>query len=414
MTQSRLVVRHPVVNTRHAVVEPAEPASPIRETFASLPAVFQPFLTWLTGKPYEGQEPLIRHTPWSQTLLAFLQLFGGMAASIALLYLGSWWLLLVPVAWIVTTGAARKLQITICHGAVHSAFMKNDTADRIFIEVISTLLLIQDYTGYRRDHRHTHHGKDLATLDDPDVQFMITLGLKPGASVPELWRALFWNMVSPRYHALFLYYRLKSNFWTCPTYRKVMSVVFHATVLTLVAIYDVWLAYLVGWVIPILFVYHVAALLQFTCEHFWLQVRRPEDSAKVYLARLTTGRFMGEPAPSPDLAWYRKPAAWLWWGLKMCTFHLFGRIFVVVSDMPAHDWHHRYPSSRDWPNAIYARQRDIETGGSPQWQEPYTELWGLNHILNNVFVLFSSLPPVKEGQRGHMKPEDLEEVLNAM
>src|SRR5436309_1786881 len=94
----------------------------VRSTFATLPAFTQPFFTWLTGKPLPGQKEFFSYTPYTQAALALLALLAGVAGAILSLALGGWWLLLLPLAWITSVGAARKIQITICHACVHSAF----------------------------------------------------------------------------------------------------------------------------------------------------------------------------------------------------------------------------------------------------------------------------------------------------
>ena len=76
--------------------------------------------------------------------------------------------------------------------------------------------------------------------------------------------------------------------------------------------------------------------------------------------------------------------------LKM-LYHLFCRLFVFVGDLPVHDWHHRHASSWQWPNAIYARQSEIDSG-HPQWPEPYTEVWGLGEAIGSAFLILSKLP----------------------
>jgi hypothetical protein len=71
--------------------------------------------------------------------------------------------------------------------------------------------------------------------------------------------------------------------------------------------------------------------------------------------------------------------------------HLPTRVFVLVGDLPAHDWHHRAPRAATWPDAIYARQRDIENG-CPGWPESPTEIWGLKQAINHLFEFWSSMP----------------------
>jgi hypothetical protein len=387
-------------------------SSRVRETMRPLPLFLQPLLTWLTGKPLRKQQPLWKRSAYWSLTMALLQLFGGVAASIVLMNAFLLWWPLLVLSWMVTVGGARILQVTIIHHCIHYNFPGRRTSVRWLVEVLSALLLIQDFASYQFEHVSIHHSKKLATLDDPDLKFLLLLGFHPGMSREALWKRLGQTVLSPRFHVLFLLARLTTNFKSPALYRKCLAIAFSGIVLGLVALTHAWLAWLIAWVFPLTVLYHIAALLQFTSEHRWLRVHDPDQPAKIVLARLTVGRFMGEAVPPSDLPLMHEVVAWGCWLARMLLIHLPFRVFVMPSDLPQHDWHHRHPSSKDWPNGAYARQRDLEEG-CPGWPEPYTEVWGLLPAIDAVFQLLSSLPPLAETP-GQMPLAERVEVLNGM
>ncbi|KYF64591.1 hypothetical protein BE11_45505 [Sorangium cellulosum] len=316
------------------------------------------------------------------------------------------------LSWMLTAGAARKLQVTVLHHCVHANFSGSGRLDRWIVEVFSSALLVMNFESYRHDHVIIHHSRKLATLDDPDLKFLLALGFLPGVSREALWRRLAWTLVSPRFHAMFLMARLASNVTRAAPYRRLMALGLHAVIVVIVAAKGAWLTWLVAWVFPLTFLYHIAALLQFICEHRWLRVADPGQPAKVVLARLTAGRFMGEPAPPPGLAGVQRAWAWGRWAARMLLVHLPFRLLVMVGDLPQHDWHHRHIQARDWPNAAYARQRDIEAG-HPGWPEPYSEVWGLLPAVDAVFVLLSSLPSLAQPSKPAPPPDAADVVRDA-
>lgn len=386
----------------------------VRATMLRLPQAFQHGLTWLTGKALPGQRPLFKSTPTSQLAISVLAFLGGVAGSaLAFQAASPGWLLLIPFFWVMTVGNARKLHVNICHQCVHVQLYGVPALDRWICEAISTVLLVQDFRGFQHDHKQVHHGKELATLNDADVQFLLQLGFMPGMTRQALWRRLQRTLVSPRFHLLYLYYRLKANFFTSPVYRRCMAAAFHATLLAVVLVTGSFTTYAVAWLIPLTVVFHISALLQFVCEHRWLRVRGPEEPYQVYLARLTVGRFTGEPAPPAGLPWIQASREWSVWTFKMLFYHLFCRTFVLIGDLPNHDFHHRHPNSAEWLMAAYARQRDIDDG-CPRWKEPYIDVWGLHNAIDGVFEIFSELEDVPCDPWRLKAGENTETVLRSM
>lgn len=365
-----------------------------RASLLMLPRFLQGLLTLLTGKPYPGQAPLFWRTPLWHLAMALLSFGMGGVTSTWIIQHGEpllWPLLIFP--WMLTVSGARRPQVEINHQCVHGNFSKIVWLDRLLAEVVSTLLLIQDAAGYWYDHAVLHHGKRFATLDDPDVRFLLTLGFCPGIPVADLWRLLWWTLISPHFHWLFLRARLRANFTTAQPWRRLLAMGYLIMVLSIVALTNAWLVLLVAWVIPVFFLYHIAALLQFVCEHYWLAHKDPSLPGSIVLARLTPTRFMGEAAPVRDLPLRRALRAWTWWTVRTLCLHTPARLCIVVLDLSQHSFHHLHRKGQAWTNAIYLRQQHVEQG-YPGCAEPGVEIWGLGSAINTAFHHLSVLPPL--------------------
>ncbi len=392
--------------------------SSVRESMAGLPGPLQPLLTWLTGKPLSHQRPIWSWTPVAHLATAILVLLASVAASIFILSApAAFWPLLI-VSWMLTVGAARKCLVMICHQCVHNNFWQHKNREHAKVvnrwvdQGLSTVLLLQAYDDYKTDHVSVHHSVQLATPEDPDVKFLLILGFLPGMTRKELWAQLVRTLWSLQFHTTFFMARLKANFGTAPRYRRMMAWVYVVSLLALVAATNTWLAFLVAWAFPLTVLYHISALLQFTSEHRWLQVKDPTQPGKLILARLTSGRFLGDPVPPAELPLGFRSVAWARWFLRIVFLHLPMRLFVLVGDLPQHDYHHRHPSSLDWPNAAYARQVDLDSG-CPGWPEPYTEVWGLFNAIDATFDVLSRVPPLPD-KLSPMPSGAMAEVMNGM
>lgn len=381
---------------QHLQCEEMNPAHLInpRETMRRLPQSLQPFLTWLTGKPFEGQRPLWRPSAAWVLSTGLIRLLGGAAASALIVSMPAFTWPLLIASWMVTVSGARQLLVHVNHNLVHGNFASSVRLSRTLADAISTLLLVQGFDAYREDHVSVHHSKRLATPEDIDMQFLLALGFGPGQTVGAYWARLRRTILSPRFHLMFLKARLAANFVTPARPRKALAYTFYAGALAALAFTGAWIPILVAWVFPLTMLYQISALLQFACEHRWLRIPDPGASARIILARLTVGRFMGEPLPDTNLPAYKRLLAWAQWWLKMLGVHLPARVFVMTGDLPAHDWHHRHPRSRDWAMPFYARQADVESS-TPGW-EPYAEVWGLKQALDAVFMGLSVVPPFPE------------------
>ena len=143
--------------------------------------LIQAFLTWLTGKPYQGQQFLFKSCKEYELTTAMASLLGGGVASSIIYHSSPLLFPLLLISWIVTVGGARKTLTCIIHRCVHYQFW-GDKRDLILAEILSTLILVQGFDGYRHDHVKCHHHVDkFATFEnDPDAKFMLLLGFHHG------------------------------------------------------------------------------------------------------------------------------------------------------------------------------------------------------------------------------------------
>ncbi len=193
------------------------------------------------------------------------------------------------------------------------------------------------------------------------------------------WRKFHQTMFSPQFHWFFLKARVKANLIDAPLYRRWMSIVFISFVLAIVTITHTWMTFLVAWVFPLTFLYHISALCQICSEHLW--------GAKGSIASKSHGRFCCEQSP-PD----SNSKSWLIWWVKMLFYHLPMRIFVLSDpEITAHDHHHLFPKDdKDWSNTIDNRQHQVNVGLE------YREYWGLHNAIDAVFQNLAAQEPLSD------------------
>jgi hypothetical protein len=228
------------------------------------------------------------------------------------------------------------------------------------------------------------------TKDDETVKFLSFVGFYPGMTQEQAWKKLIISLFSPLFHLRFLSARIKSCFFSSSPTHNLSAWLLYGTILTTVILTKTWLIYLLVWVIPLTVFYQVSNTIRICVEHCWPEPEFKDVRNKQILGHLTVGIFLGEPTPDPSLPFLEKMFQWFIWTGKM-TYHLFSRVFILVGDLPAHDWHHRFPASRSWTNYIFARQQDIDNG-CRGWPEPYREVWGLHQALALAFDSLSKLP----------------------
>ena len=376
---------------------------------SGLPGVLQWFLTWLTGKPLEGQKPLIRRSNLSHLITAYLWLILGICittyAQINYMYL------LVPIGWLFTICGARKLIPTINHYCVHGDLLplsirkKYSWLHAYIANFSSSMLFLQDYATYRAEHLTHHKINVVASVVDPDMAFIWQLGFKSGMTKKQLWSVLIWNLFFPfsKLHWLFIKSRIKVTFCRSTWFRFIIQaltiygIVYFGKVTSLQTV-------IISIVFPMTYLYHIASLLQFLSEHLWLQdvgsdglLKKEENHNKELLfsrsKRITNARFCGEPFPNMESeALITKILKCTLWGIRMLFIHLPTRLFILYGDLAVHDWHHRCTFGSDWANAFYSRS--VLAKKLENTDYPLTEVWGLKNVLNLVFINLEKMEPI--------------------
>lgn len=141
---------------------------------------------------------------------------------------------------------------------------------------------------------------------------------------------------------------------------------------------------------PLTILFQISAILQYVTEHRWLLVRRPEQSAIVYLNQMTVARFTGAMPPSLSAHGVEGLFAWIGWWTRMLTYHLFCRIFIVQGPLGVHDMHHRAALNENWPQSVYERQRLIDSE-NPRFVD-FRGIWGFHHSLRLSLQAISDFP----------------------
>ena len=365
-----------------------------RETMLSLPAWLQPALTALTGKaPWVG-EPWWRWTPAGRMWATLAWFFAALTVGVWAAHTGGAALLLLPMAWLLTVSNARIIQTGLVHQASHGMLLADKVRNELAGELLSLLIWIQPLAHYREKHG-PHHWKT-AQESDEDLAFLVKVGgLRPGISVSESWRHFWLTLVSPRFHAEFLRARLKANFVDALPIRRAASVAFAAGLMAL-TLSGFGRELLLGYLLPVTLLTQMSAWAGMLGLHQWVPKSGASTKAES-LASLTSGRFVGEAAPSPDLTGIDAVYAWTGWSLRMSLVHLPLRLAVVPGDLPLHDWHHFHPNTREWANAAYARRDDLlnKTGKA----RSYEEIWGAGAAIAATFERLTAFP--QNAKLGH-------------
>jgi hypothetical protein len=193
------------------------------------------------------------------------------------------------------------------------------------------------------------------------------------------WRKFYQTIFSPQFHWFFLKSRLKANLVDAPLYRRWMSILFLVFTIAIVTVTHSWITFLVAWVFPLTFLYHISTLCQICSEHLWGSSGSIENKSH--------GRFNGEKLPVDG-----DVKSWAIWWCKMLFYHLPVRVAVLSDpEIGPHDHHHGYPKDdKDWANTIYNRQHQINAGAE------YREYWGIHNAMDAMFFNLAEQFPLSE------------------
>lgn len=369
---------------------PSLSLDPREEMERRIPKYLQPFMTWLTAKP--SSRPCRTRTPAYHVATAFILLASGIVLSIAVLGLAESiaCAALLPLALILTTSGMGKLQAVVYHHCAHGTVFRNRNVNAQVGRAIGILLLVKQFDAYQTEHMLHHNPKKLLTDDDEFAQFVFNLcGLRLGLPKSLVWRQVILSFISPFFHLRFLLARISSNLLSRSIAHNAVALIYWIVLLWAVTVTDQWLVFLVAWLFPLIVLFQLATALRVFCEHRFPEADIIAVRDKRFVGHATTGVFAGVAPPAATRNAFNGLLEWTVWWMRMLTLHLFERVFVLVGDAPAHDFHHRHPASRKWANYIYAREADRQAG-CPGYPVNYIESWGLFRTIDENFGLMSA------------------------
>ncbi len=366
---------------------------PRAEMAARLPAPLQPFLTWLTARPAPG-ETAAAISPTRFVAAALLWTAAGTALSAAALVLRPpGWPLLLLLGLLLTSSGLGLFQVVVFHHCAHGTVFRTRAANRQVGRAISALLLFKHFDAYQREHMLHHSARKLFTEEDEFADFVFAMcRLAPALTKRELWRRVLLALVSPRFHARFLQRRLRASLASPDRAHNALGIAAWAAGFALAAAAGQMTVFLLAWVLPVTVLLQVATVFRILCEHRFPPPALIAARGKEFVCRSTAGVFAGRMPPRrAATARWRGLAAWALWWAEMLTLQLLVRVFVLVGDAPCHDFHHRRPATRHWPNYIHARQRDADAG-CPGFPLNYGETWGLLRAIDENLATLAATP----------------------
>lgn len=349
--------------------------SGVREKFSLRYPFLDYVVTLIVGKALPGQS---YNRQWSAvaTLL-------GLGALIVLMILVAQldnWYLKAPLflyLGILICGVFRLLQVVYMHHCIHNAVFKSVRKNEIFADIISGMILVQCRQAYKHDHLKHHRLSYFTTAQDSDAAALLSFGFLPGRSEGYYWRLLLSTLFDPRFHARFLWSRFKSSVVAGGWLTKATAAISAISILV-----GIWVNFTLTFflvLLPLLYFYHISALLQFLTEHQWLVTRLPCNNRKEYRKRCWA-RFTGARRGEGVSGWCR-------WGVGLIVFAIPVRFGCWVGDLPVHDWHHLCGdlnhSPTDWRQGLFRRQDAIDQGDTLDLAD--REIWGLRTALVQVF-----------------------------
>lgn len=360
-----------------------------REAYARrFPRLFQGPITSLTGKAARHQKPLWESTSAEVWLFFVMQWLVGLAGALAIASHGGSALWLLPVFWLLMTGALRAFQTTLLHHGSHGTLARSPWLNALLAEAVSVLGMLIPLGLYRREH--LEHHRALALIDDPDLRLLVSLGFRPGMSVRQAWWHLGRLLFDPRMHARLFLSRLTAGLLAESLPRRLAGWGWLLLLVWLIAGGWGW-TLLLAYGLPQLF-FQQAGILQLVSEHTYVYLGWGRDSRRLMLSRLTYNRYFGAKVPEVGAGL----AAWVWFVIANLG-HLVARIMVVPSDLANHSVHHFRASDRRWPMAAYLQRDGVEAEAARG--TPVCEVWGLVAAIDNTLRHLAAVPA--DAELGH-------------
>ena len=348
--------------------------SPVRDKIAAAtPSMLQPFLTWLTACPSNGEIHKECHSTdcIKYSLVRIFLSFAAYILSCKSAGILSYMSYIISV--IILTSAFGLLQVGVFHYCSHGAVFKSWKANIATGRLVSAVCLLPSFDHYRLKHMRHHSHEVLLTDEDEFTEFVIKqCGLKPGSSRKSLWMRIIMSIFSPWFHCKFFMVRFLLATEKIKTTRGLIVLIGWLLTVFFAVVTNNFNNFILFYIIPLFVPFQITVILRTLCEH-----HVPDDQLDMIRDRslsdyATRPVFAGCMPPPEDLEGISKIISWTYWWIKMMTFHLLFRFIVLVGDAARHDLHHARPGNRNWANYMcdrYPPRRPIEFSCS-------NESWG--------------------------------------
>lgn len=366
---------------------------PRAEMAARLPAIVQPFLSWLTAKPAPAEAAVDRspvHFVHQACLLVAAGLLLGAMSIWVPMAAGAVMLLL---SLVLTTSGLGVFQVVVFHHCAHGTVFRSWERNRAVGRLISAIFLFKHFDHYRSEHMRHHSARKLLTEEDEYADFVLGMcRLEPELPKRELWRRVLVNVVfSPGFHLRFLLRRIRAATRSHDRVHNAVAAAGLAVPVAALAFTGHALIVLVVWFLPLTLLLQWATIGRILCEHRFPEPALIAARDKEFVCMATAGVFPGA-APPPVPAWSPSGlCTWCNWWLNMLTIQFMVRVIVLVGDAPCHDFHHRRPATKLWTDYIHARQKDVDAG-CPGFPLNYGETWGLFRAIDENLATLSATP----------------------
>ncbi len=359
-----------------------------------LPACVQPLISAIVGAPAPGAAFRRKSTVWP-LIDASLRLVVGVALALVGLSTEGWpaAFAMIALGGVLTVSGNGVVQVVVFHYCAHNGVFATEVVNRLVGRLISIVFLFKRFDDYKREHIQHHRAQKLITEEDEFASFVVKVcGLCPGMAHGRLRARLAFLLLSPRFHFAFLKLRVLGNFSSEDTAHARRFVVFWTAFIALTLISGFWLEVAVAWLLPLTIWLQIATVFRILCEHRFPDAQLLTVRGKALIANATTGVFSGRPAPMRRADPLANAAAWGMWWLDLLTLKLLARLIVLVGDAPAHDFHHRRPGTKHWPDALHERDAD-KRAGCPGYPTNYIDVWGLMAAIDANLAALSAADP---------------------
>lgn len=356
----------------------SERHDPRTELADRLPAVVQPLISWITAAPAPG-ETFQRRSTLAPLQDACLRMAAGVACTLAGLALDGVLpiLLFVAIGGVLTVSGLGLVQVVVFHYCAHNGVFASPARNQAVGRLISILFVFKYFDDYKREHTQHHRAQKLITEEDEFASFVVKVcGMRPGMSRHRLWLKLAALLASPVFHLKFLRLRVVGNLNADNPAHVCRFVVVWLAIAGVVAASGWGFEFAVAWALPLTIWLQIATVFRILCEHRFPNAELLAVRGKALIANATTGVFAGRPAPVRRATAAANVAAWALWWADLLTLKLISRLVVLVGDAPAHDFHHRRPGTKHWPDALHERDAD-KRAGCPGYPANYIDVWGL-------------------------------------